>query len=186
VSLLPTLSAAQVATDRILLRTAREADREGLIELQTDSEVRAYLGGPRPRDVVEQRLDAIRAAGVTATPGAFVIADKVTDELIGTLMLSRRAAELPGHVTAGGGELELSYVLRRGAWGAGRAFEATTAVLRAAATELPDQPVIIVTQTANQRSLRLAARLGFQPVSTFEQFDAEQTLGLAQLHTFKA
>lgn len=182
----PTLSAAQIATDRILLRKARDADREGLIELQTDPEIRTYLGGPRPREAVEQHLDAIGPANVTAEPGIFVIADRATDDLIGTLMLNRRAAELPGHVTEEGAELELSSVLRRSAWGAGLAFEAATAALRAAADELPDQPVVVVTQTANDRSLKLAARLGFQPVSTFEQFDAEQTLGLAGLHSFKA
>jgi len=77
-------------------------------------------------------------------------------------------------------------MLHRDAWGLGLAFEAATAVLRAAAAELPDQPVILITQTANQRSLRLAARLGFQPVSTFEAFDAEQTLCRADLHSFKA
>jgi hypothetical protein len=58
--------------------------------------------------------------------------------------------------------------------------------LRAAADELPDQPIIVVAQTANKRSLRLAVRLGFQPVSTLEWFDAEQTLCLAGLHSFKA
>ncbi len=185
-SQLPMLSAVQIATDRVLLRKARDADRERLIELQTDPEVWAYLGGPRLREAVEQRLDAIGLANVTATPGVFVIADKATDDLIGTLVLSRRAADLPGHVTEGGEELELGYLLRRDAWGAGLAFEAATAALRAAADELPDQPVIIVTQTANERSLRLAVRLGFQPVSTFEQFDAAQTLGLASLHSFKS
>ncbi|WP_281216021.1 hypothetical protein [Nocardia xishanensis] len=39
---------------------------------------------------------------------------------------------------------------------------------------------------ANKRSLGLAARLGFRPVSTFEWFDAEQTLCLSSLHSFKA
>jgi len=179
------LSAVQIATDRVLLRKARDADRERLIELQTDPEVWAYLGGPRPREAVEQRLDEIGLANVTASPGVFVIADRATDELLGTLVLKRRAADLPGHVTDDGEELELGYVMRRDAWGAGLAFEAATAALRAAADELPDQPVIIVTQTANERSLRLAVRLGFQPVSTFEQYDAEQTLGLASLHSFK-
>lgn len=184
---LPMLSAVQIATDRVLLRKARDADRERLIELQTDPEVGAYIGGPRLREDVEQRLDAIGGtANATATPGTFVIADKATDDLIGTLVLSRRAADQPGHVTEDGEELELGYVMRRDAWGAGLAFEAATAALRAAADELPDQPVIIVTQTANERSLRLAVRLGFQPVSTFEWFDAEQTLGLASLHSFKA
>nr|WP_083897890.1 GNAT family N-acetyltransferase [Nocardia vinacea] len=52
--------------------------------------------------------------------------------------------------------------MRPDTWGAGPATEAATAVLRAAADELPDQPVLIVPQTANRRSLRLAVRLGFQ------------------------
>jgi RimJ/RimL family protein N-acetyltransferase len=76
--------------------------------------------------------------------------------------------------------------LRRGAWGAGLAFEAASAALRAAADELTDQPVILLTQTANGRSLRLAVRLGFQPFITFEWFDAEQALCLASLYSFKA
>src|SRR5262245_3406825 len=185
-SQLPMLSAVQISTDRVLLRKARDADRERLIELQTDPEVWAYLGGPRLREDVEQRLDAIGPANATAAPGPFVIADKATDDLIGTLVLSRRAADLPGHVTDDGEELELGYLLRRDAWGAGLAFEAATAALRAAAAELPDQPVIILTQTANERSMKLAVRLGFEPVGTFEWFDAEQTMGTASLHSFKA
>ncbi|MEV4108562.1 GNAT family N-acetyltransferase [Nonomuraea sp. NPDC049695] len=181
---MPTLSATEIATDRLLLRKAQGADREGLIELATDPEIRTYLGGPRPRGDVERYIDAVGAAGLTSAPGSFVIADAVTDELIGTLALARRSAERPGHVTEDGEELELSYVLRRSAWGVGLAFEAATAVLRAAAGELPDQPVVVVTQTANRRSLKLAARLGFRQVGTFEQFGAEQTLSTADLHSF--
>ncbi|MEV0401955.1 hypothetical protein [Actinoallomurus sp. NPDC050550] len=33
--------------------------------------------------------------------------------------------------------------------------------------------------------LKLAARLGLQPVDAFERFGAEQTLSTARLHTFK-
>lgn len=182
----PTLSAAQIPSERLLLRTTlHEADREALIELSTDPEVRAHLGGPQPRHEVEQRLDTRLATGATTSPGSYVIADHTTDQVIGTLMLARRATDRPGHVTEDGEELELGYVLRRSAWGAGFAFEAATAALRAAAHELPDQPVLIVTQTANKRSLKLAARLGFRPVSTFEEFDAEQTLCTAPLSTFR-
>ena len=185
-SQLPMLSAVQIATDRVLLRKARIADRERLIELQTDPEVWAYLGGPRLRKAVEQRLDEIGTANVTAAAGAFVIADRATDDLIGTLELKRSPADLPVHVAEEGQELELGYLLHRDAWGAGLAFEAATAALRAAADELPDQPVIIVTQTANQRSLKLAVRLGFQLVRTFNMHGAEQTLGVTSLHSFKA
>jgi RimJ/RimL family protein N-acetyltransferase len=184
VSQLSMLSAVEIATARVLLRKARDGDRERLIELQTDPQVWAYLGGPRLREAVEQRLDEVGgAANATPRPGGFIIADKATGDLIGTVELKRRAADLPGHVTEDGEELELGYLLRRDAWGAGLAFEAATAALRAAAEE---QPVILVTQTANECSLRLAARLGFQPVGTVEEYEAEQTLAVASLHSFKA
>jgi RimJ/RimL family protein N-acetyltransferase len=53
---LPTLSADVIESDRVMLRKARDADREGVVEVMTDPEVRAYLGGPRPREGVEQTL----------------------------------------------------------------------------------------------------------------------------------
>jgi hypothetical protein len=58
-------------------------------------------------------------------------------------------------------------------------------VVRAAAAELPDQPVLVVTQTANHRARRLAAQLGFQEASTFEEHDAQQTLAVAWLGAFR-
>lgn len=180
-----TLSAERVESDRLVLRKAQDIDREGLVEIFTDAEVRAHLGGARPREEVEQFLDTVGTAGVTALPGGYVIADRETDRLVGILGLSRRPADRPGHVTPEGEELELSYVLRRGAWGTGLAFEAATAALRAAAQELPDQPVLVVTQTANHRARKLADRLGFQEVDTFQEHDAEQTLAVAALHSFR-
>ncbi|SDL36447.1 Protein N-acetyltransferase, RimJ/RimL family [Nonomuraea jiangxiensis] len=185
-SRLPTLSAAEVPSERLLLRRAlHDADREGFIEFSTDPEVQEYLGGPRPRSEVEQRFDAVITADATSSPGNYVIADNATNRFIGTLKLARRSTDSPGHVTEDGEELELGYVLRRSAWGAGFAFEAATAALRAAADELPDQPVLLVTQTANTRSLKLAARLGFHPISTFEEYGAEQTLCTAPLSMYK-
>lgn len=134
---LPTLSAAVIESGRVVLRKARDADREGIVEVMTDPEVRAYLGGPRPREAVEQFLDTAGAAGATAAVGS--------------------------------------------AWGAGLAFEAAAAALRAAAGELPGQPVLVVTQAANDRARRLAGRLGFQEVDQFEEFDAKQVLAVASL-----
>lgn len=183
---LPALSATQITSDRLRLRKAHDTDRDGLIELQTDPRVRLFLGGPRPRSAVEEYLDAIGTTNLTNKPGTFVIADKTTDHLVGTLVLDRRSADLPGHVTVEGEELELTYLLRHSAWGAGLAFEAATAALRTAAAELPDQAVLVVTQTANERSLRLATRLGFRRMGTFEAYGAEQTLATANLHSFKA
>ena len=184
-SRLPMMSAVRVESDRVVLRKACDADRDGLVELRTDPEVHAYLGGPATREAVEQRLDEIGVEAVTALPGFFVIADKASDEMLGTVELKRHAADLPAHVTPAGEELEVGYLLRRRAWGGGLAFEAVTALLRAAAAELPDQPVLLLTQTANERSLNLASRLGFRPFHTYRAWDAEQTASLADLHSFR-
>jgi hypothetical protein len=53
------------------------------------------------------------------------------------------------------------------------------------ADELPDQPVVLVTQAANKRAMKLAARLGFRPISTFEEFGAEKILCTPSLSMFK-
>jgi RimJ/RimL family protein N-acetyltransferase len=182
---LPTLSAAVIESDRVVLRKARDADREGIVEEMADPDVRAYLGGPRPREGVDRFLDTAVATGATAEAGSYVIADGQTGRFVGILGLARRAADRPGHVTGEGAELELSCVLRRGAWGAGLAFEAAAAALRAAAGELPDQPVLVVTQSANDRSRRLAGRLGFQEIGQFEEFGARQVLAVASLGSFR-
>lgn len=166
----------------LVLRKALEHDREPLIDHVTDPEVRAHLGGARPRDTAARHLDEAGVAAVTDAPGSFVIADKLTDAFVGTMSLTRRGVHHPRHVRPTGKELELSYTLNRPAWGRGLAYRSATAVLRTAAAELPDEPVIVVTQSANIRSLNLARRLGFVAASTFEEFGAEQTLAVVNLH----
>lgn len=56
----------------------------------------------------------------------------------------------------------------------GVASEAASLLLRTTDEHLPDQVVLVVTQTANARSLTLAECRGFQNVGTFVEFDAEQ------------
>lgn len=180
------LSTNYVEAKRIRLRKAHAADIDGIVELETDLRVRQHLGGSRPEHAVRDHLVAAGFTSVTASAGSFIVADLVTDDMLGTVSLSRRDNHRPGHVGDGGGELELSYVLRSWAWGHGYATEAARALLQAAATELPDQPVLIVTQSANLPSLRVGERLGFGIVTTFKEFEAEQSLGVVNLHTFLA
>ena len=170
----------------VVLRKVREDDREPIVEHVSDPDVRAHLGGPRPRDTAARHLDEAGIAAVTEAAGSFVIADKVTDAFVGTVSLTRRGMHHPGHVRPTGAELELSYALNRPAWGRGLAYASATALLRTAATALPDEPVIVVTQSDNVRSLKLARRLGFVAETTFEEFGAEQTLAVANLRGFRA
>ncbi len=98
--------------------------------------------------------------------------------MIGFITLDRRDAERPGHLNPDGGEAELGYLFLPQAWGFGYAFEACTAALEWFAGALPAEPVVLCTQPANGRSMRLATRLGFTEVERFEEYGAEQWLGV--------
>jgi RimJ/RimL family protein N-acetyltransferase len=180
-----TLTAECIDSPRLRLRKARDSDADGIIETQTDERIRRYLGGPRPRSEVAALIESIGIDALTANPGTYIVADIQTDEMLGMVVLDRRHPDVPGHLEAGGNELELSYVFRHHAWSKGYATEAASALLRTAAAELPDQQVLLVTQSANHASLRLSDRLGFRVVATFTQFEAEQSLAVAQLSSFQ-
>ena len=179
-----TVTALSIEGERVRLRKARDDDADGLVETQVDERVRRFLGGPRPEHDVRAAVESVGAAALLSDAGCYVVAGKDSDDVLGTMVLDRRGPEVTGHIEEGGNELELTYVFRRHAWGKGYAVEAAHVLLRCAAAELPDQPVVIVTQTANRASRRLAERLGFDVVDTFEQWGAEQTLATARLHAF--
>lgn len=164
----------------LLLRKATGGDERAYIELSSDTRVRLHLGGPVPVERVRARLKSQGTSSITADPGAFVIADGATDELLGMISLERRPASRPGHVA--GDELELSYLLRRRFWGRGIAARSASLLLGTAAQYYDDQPVLVVTQSANAASLALARRLGFQHAGTFTEFGAQQWLGVRRLH----
>jgi RimJ/RimL family protein N-acetyltransferase len=171
-----------VPSPRIRLRPTTADDRDAVIEMETDPDVRRYLGGPRDAADVAAGFDAFVADGLPPREGAWAIVLADSDERLGHVGLAPYDASRWGADVAVDQGLELSYVLRRSAWGQGYAFEACRVVLAEAAATLPDQPVVLVTQTANVPSLALAARLGFEPVQTFVEFDAEQQLLRGSLH----
>ncbi|WP_440071957.1 GNAT family N-acetyltransferase [Streptosporangium sp. OZ121] len=155
-----------------MLREPEARDRAALIELFTSSEVGAYIGGPRPRDELERALPAVPRR----RPGLFVV--DLDGAMIGIVEIDRRDAERPGHVRPDGGEAELGYMFLPEAWGYGYAAEACAAALDWVAGALPGEPVVLSTQTANDRSMRLAAKLGFTEVERFEEYGAEQWFGV--------
>ncbi|EFL32861.1 acetyltransferase [Streptomyces viridochromogenes DSM 40736] len=163
---------APIRTERLVLRESEARDRAAFVELFASPEVHAYLGGPRPRD----ELDRAMPEAPGRRPGLFVI--DLDGAMIGLVTLDRREAERPGHIRADGGEVELGYTFLPQAWGRGYAAEACGAALGWCADALPGEPVVLCTQTANARSMRLAARLGFTEVERFEEFGAEQWFGV--------
>jgi RimJ/RimL family protein N-acetyltransferase len=163
---------APIRTDRLVLREPEARDRAAVIELFASPEVSTYLGGPRSRDEVERAVPDVPSR----RPGLFVV--DLDGAMIGTITLDRRDASRPGHVSPDGGEAELGYLFLPEAWGCGYAAEGCGAALGWFAGALPGEPVVLCTQTANHRSMRLAAKLGFTEVERFEEFGAEQWFGV--------
>ncbi|MET7381702.1 GNAT family N-acetyltransferase [Streptomyces sp. NPDC005526] len=163
---------APIRTGRLVLRESEARDRGAFIELFTSPQVHTYLGGPRARDELERAMPEVPGR----RPGLFVV--DLDGTTIGTIALDRRDAERPGHVRPEAGEAELGYMFLPEAWGCGYAAEACAAALDWFADALPGEPVVLCTQTANDRSMRLAAKLGFAEVERFEEFGAEQWFGV--------
>lgn len=159
-------------TERLVLREPAVLDRADLIELLASPEVRAYLGGPRPRDEIERAVYEVPEVH----PGQFVVDHE--GAMVGLVSFDRRDAGRPGRVSPEGGDVELSYTFLPGAWGHGYAAEACAAALDWFAGVLPTEPVVLCTQTANASSMRLAAKLGFTCLERFEEFGAEQWFGM--------
>ncbi|WP_153449403.1 GNAT family N-acetyltransferase [Streptomyces smaragdinus] len=160
---------APIKTERLALRAPEARDRATFVELLASPEVHTYLGGPRPRDDLDRGLPEVPEQW----PGSFVV--DLDGAMIGQILLRRASQD---RRPAAAGKIDLGYLLLPRAWGFGYAAEACAAALGWLDDALPGEPVVLATQTANVRSLRLAAKLGFTEVERFHAWDAEQWLGL--------
>jgi RimJ/RimL family protein N-acetyltransferase len=158
-----------IRTGRLVLREPEARDRAAAIELLASPEVSAYLGGPRPRDDLERALPGVPER----RSGLFAVA--LGRAMIGQVTLTRATEHGP---PAAAGKAELGYLFLPQAWGFGYAAEACTAALGWFADALPGEPVVLFTQTANVRSMRLAAKLGFTEVERYQAYGAEQWFGI--------
>ena len=158
-----------IKTERLVLREPEARDRPAFIELLTSAQVHTYLGGPRLCAELERDTPAVPERW----PGSFVV--ELDGAMIGHVLL-RRAT---GHRRpAAAGKADLGYLFLPRAWGFGYAAEACAAALAWFDGVLPGEPVVLTTQSANVRSMRLAAKLGFTEVERFEAWEAEQWLGI--------
>jgi RimJ/RimL family protein N-acetyltransferase len=155
-----------IRTERLVLREPEAWDRAAFIELLASPEVGTYLGGPRPRDELEREMPDVPGR----QSGHFVV--DLGGAMIGQVILRRAAGDRAAGVA------ELGYLFLPEAWGFGYAAEACIAALGWLAEELPGEPVVLFTQTANARSMRLAAKLGFTEAGRFEAYGAEQWFGM--------
>ena len=148
-----------------MLREPEARDRAAFIELLASPEVGAYLGGPRPREELEREMPEVPGRH----PGHFAV--DLDGAMIGQVQLKRATDRAAGRA-------EVGYLFLPRAWGCGYAAEACAAALGWLDDMLPGEPVVLKTQTANARSMRLAAKLGFTEVERYQAWGAEQWLGM--------
>ena len=140
-------------TERLKLRAFRNSDLDAYAPICADPEVMKYLG----TGVTLNRGEAWRAmAGILGHwqllgYGMFAIELKATGELMG------RAGFLDPPGWPG---FELGWVLGRPFWGHGYAVEAATACRDYAFRELGRDRLISLIRPDNQRSIRVAEKIG--------------------------
>ncbi len=142
-----------LATERLLLRMFRQDDFEAYAAICADPEVMRYLGDGKALS----RWDAWRQMAMILGHwplrgyGLWAVEERATGALIGRVGFFEPEG-WPG--------FELGWMLRRASWGRGYAIEGARRALAHAFTEMDRRHVISLIRSANQPSIRVAARLG--------------------------
>ncbi|MDD6208731.1 MAG: GNAT family N-acetyltransferase [Clostridiales bacterium] len=142
-------------TKRITIREMTVEDVKALYSIYQDEKVRQYVDDLE--ESLEEEEEKMRAYIQYAYGffgyGIWGVFDESGTRLIGRCGIGNTTIE-------GEDEIELSYLLDRQYWGCGYGLECTRTVLRYASEYLGIKRVVAVISTGNERSVRLAKRLG--------------------------
>jgi aminoglycoside 6'-N-acetyltransferase len=145
-------------TQRLILRSFRDADLETFLAYRNDPEVSRYQGWQVPfeRSMAEDFIMDQKAASPAKEGHWFQAAleHKSSHALIGDVGFFQKSG---GH-----GQAYLGFTLARPYWGQGYASESTSAVIDYLFRELELHRIIAECDTDNRASIRLLERLGFR------------------------
>jgi RimJ/RimL family protein N-acetyltransferase len=154
-----------LATPRLLLCPATEADLDALWRLLTDPQVRRYLCDDRV--LTRAEVQAILAEGIAQWPAGMGLwlLRLHEGEMVGCLGLHPVSHGIVAHAPDLAGEIEPTIALAPEHWGRGSATEALAAALAHAFVTLARGDLVAVVDQPNTRSHRLMTRVGFTPDS---------------------
>jgi RimJ/RimL family protein N-acetyltransferase len=147
-------------TDRLVLRPWRPTDRAPLAAINADPEVMRFIrdGRPLTRSESDRLLDAIESHWVQHGFGLWCAAPREDpDACVGFVGLA-----VPSFLPAVLPAVEVGWRLARSAWGRGLATEGARAALDHAFGPLALKSVISIIDPANERSVRVAEKLGMR------------------------
>jgi RimJ/RimL family protein N-acetyltransferase len=153
-----------LATERLILRRWRAADREPFAALNADPEVMRYFQAPLDRAASDAFVNRIEARFGEDGFGLWAVV-RDTETFVGFTGLVRQS--FPAHFTPA---VEVGWRLSREAWGHGYATEAARAALEHGFGPAGLDEIVSMTTRTNDRSQAVMRRLGMtcDPADDFE------------------
>ena len=143
-----------IETERLLLRPLKAADLGEFAGLHEDPDVARFIRR-LDRSEAEKRLLALAREWRERGHGMFAVLDRADGRFIGRAGL---------HYWPQFDETEVGWVLRRDAWGRGYATEAARACVDWGFASLSVSYLTAMIHRDNERSIRVACRLGLSPL----------------------
>jgi RimJ/RimL family protein N-acetyltransferase len=143
-----------IETSRLVMRGLEMADLDEFVALHRDPEVVRFVGA-LDRMQAKERLRANEQEWGERGHGMLAVLDRSSGRLLGRVGLKHWPQFR---------ETEAGWLLRRDAWGHGRATEAARACVNWGFAALPVPYITAMINPENTRSIRVAQRLGFKPV----------------------
>ena len=149
------MNVPELRTERLVMRGFREEDLDALAEMSADSEVTRWVGDPDglSREETWRRMAYFIGHWELRGLGQWALIEQETGELVG------RAGLLYPEAWPG---LEVGWLVGRQHWGRGFAPEAGRASLGWARDALGADHVISLIEPHNDRSARVAEKLGMK------------------------
>lgn len=147
-------------TERLILREHRAEDFDAFFAMESDPEVRRFVGGaPRPYALAKRRFRERFLGTRRGRLGLWATALKSTGEYAGYTGVYPYF-RAPGRISAR--DACLGFTLSRAFWGRGLATEAATALVRYGFDELGLDRILGSVEAGNAASIHILEKLGFR------------------------
>jgi RimJ/RimL family protein N-acetyltransferase len=147
-----------IETQRLILRSWREADRAVYAAMMADPDVADWLGGVLTREAADAQFDRCVAHLLVNGFGFLAIERKSDSAFLGAAGLARVKDERNPLF----GAVEIGWRLTRDAWGEGYASEAAQALLAWGFNRHGLESIIAFTTDSNLRSQAVMTRIGMR------------------------
>jgi RimJ/RimL family protein N-acetyltransferase len=151
----------RLQTERLVLRTWHADDLEPFVALNADPRVMAHVGARRPLSPAESELLLAQVNRHWEDHGFGLWA--VERRFDGSAPIGFVGLAIPSFLPAVLPAVEVGWRLAAEAWGRGYAIEAARASVDCAWAALRLERLVSIIDPANERSLRVAAKLGMRP-----------------------